>query len=103
MQKIRVKVKKYLVLSLFNCIKHKLMSLLKSELMPFFQQEQEHLFPATKAELLALAEREGFSQVLIDSLSRLPDDNTVYESLEEIFEIPEDELEYYPEDEIHDI
>ena len=75
------------------------MSLLRSELMPFF--EQENLFPATKTELLAVAEREGFPQVLLDSLNRLPDDNTQYESLEEIFEIPEDEPEYFPDDEAY--
>ena len=82
-------------------INPKLMSLLPSdlllsELIPFFQQE--NLFPATKDELLAVAEREGFHPDLIDALKKLPDDNKEYE-LEQIFNIPENEPEYLQDDE----
>ena len=42
-------------------------------------------WPATKEELIDYAERMGAPQEVIDNLSELPEDDTPYENIEEIW------------------
>ncbi|MCS6966757.1 MAG: DUF2795 domain-containing protein [Candidatus Kapabacteria bacterium] len=58
-------------------------------------------WPATKEELLDYAERSGAPWQVIENLRELPDDDTVYESIEDIWPEWEDyqSPDYFDEDE----